>query len=219
MTCMCRAGGLGMGLSAQAIRYGGTFHPHDPSDLCRCLAVSPNPPAHMLGRSPEWRVLVLHWQELADLLAQEHPTGSAPKTYARMKELLASARQGKEPPPVTQASLFDDDPPPREDPRAYAKRDDPTTSWEAAASISPDQLRDRHKAVLRVLKTFGPQHNDALADKYQAIAAQWDLPSQTDQSVRSRRSELTKMGLVVDTGETVVLGSGRRAVIWRAVQN
>jgi hypothetical protein len=42
----------------------------------------------MLGRSPEWTALVEHWQELAELLAQEHPSGSAPRTYARMRELL-----------------------------------------------------------------------------------------------------------------------------------
>lgn len=91
MTCPCRS--VGLGLSAQAIMYGGRDYPHDPSDLCRCLAVHADPPMHMLGRSPEWRVLVLHWAELASLLAEEHSTGNAPKTYARMKELLASARK------------------------------------------------------------------------------------------------------------------------------
>jgi hypothetical protein len=76
------------GLSAYAIKRGGKDHPHDPSDLCRCLYVSPSAPTHMQERSPQWAALVDHWDELADLLAEEHPNGSAPKTYARMQELL-----------------------------------------------------------------------------------------------------------------------------------
>jgi hypothetical protein len=84
-----------MGLSAQAIRGYGRFHPHDPSDLCRCLAIQKNPPEHMRGVSAEWAILVDHWRELADMLAEEHPSGRAPKTYARMQELFAIARQTK----------------------------------------------------------------------------------------------------------------------------
>lgn len=80
------------GLSAYAIRKGGTDYPHDPADLCRCLKVSPEAPEHMRSRSPEWAALVDHWEELAELLREEHPSGWAPKTYARMKELVATAR-------------------------------------------------------------------------------------------------------------------------------
>lgn len=80
------------GRSAYAIKNGGTQHPLDPSDLCRCLKVSPRTPKHMRDRSPEWRVLVDHWDELAELLHEEHPNGRATKTYARMKELFQQAR-------------------------------------------------------------------------------------------------------------------------------
>lgn len=94
MTCTCADQWVGLtprhGLSAYAILHGGSHHPHDPSDLCRCLRVSPNAPTHMRERSPEWAALVDHWDELADMLAEEHPAGTAPRTYARMRELLAT---------------------------------------------------------------------------------------------------------------------------------
>lgn len=93
--CQCAGQFTGVapayGLSAFAIKHGGTDHPLDPSDLCRCLHVSPFPPDHMRGLSPEWDALVDHWFELSDLLAEEHSTGRAPRTYARMKELFRSA--------------------------------------------------------------------------------------------------------------------------------
>lgn len=93
--CRCSTPQTGMwpnhGLSAYAILHGGTDHPHDPSDLCRCLRVSPQPPLHMANRSRQWAGLVKHWSELAALLVEEHPNGTAPKTYQRMKEVMAGA--------------------------------------------------------------------------------------------------------------------------------
>ncbi len=60
--CRCASEWTGVvpayGLSAYAITRGGTSHPHDPSDLCRCLYVSPSAPTHMRERSPEWASLV-----------------------------------------------------------------------------------------------------------------------------------------------------------------
>lgn len=84
-----------MGLSAHAIVSGGIDHPHDPEDLIRCLAVSPAAPKHMRTRSPEWAALVDHWQELRDLVEVEKPTGRAPRTYARMRDLLTQARENQ----------------------------------------------------------------------------------------------------------------------------
>lgn len=108
--------------------------------------------------------------------------------------------------------LFDDF-----DPDAYAKRDDPETSWEAADALDPNSLRERLRAVYRVLKAAGPCHNDELVQKYHYYVDTQNFPPQTDQSIRSRRSELTAGGLCVDTGERFMLPTGRRAVVWRAV--
>jgi hypothetical protein len=96
--CICTPCGIGhdprTGLSAYAIVHGGTDYPHDPGDLGRCLQVSPSAPKHMRTVSPVWAALVDHWQELADTFADEKTegTGRAPRTYARMRELIEAAR-------------------------------------------------------------------------------------------------------------------------------
>ena len=104
-----------------------------------------------------------------------------------------------------------------DDTEAYAKRADPITSWEAARSLSSDDLTARQQAVLKVLGAIGPTHNDQLVIEYNRLAFKWFLPGQTDQSIRSRRSELTDMGAVADSGEKVFLPTGRRAIVWKVV--
>jgi len=68
-------------------------HPSDPSDLDRCikfLAAVPLARFHLAKvakLSKVWAALIDNWQELETLYALEQPTGKAPMTYARMKEL------------------------------------------------------------------------------------------------------------------------------------
>lgn len=79
-----------------------TFHPHDPSDLSRCIALLDNVPSFrtkldiMKSISPYWAVLVENWAELETLLREEktHITAKAPETYARMQELFKSIELG-----------------------------------------------------------------------------------------------------------------------------
>jgi hypothetical protein len=87
-----------IGLSAAAILGNAStiHHPGDPWDLRRCLTISPSPPMNMRHASPQWGVLVDHWRELADLLESEGD-GWAPKTYARMRELLDRADPANQP--------------------------------------------------------------------------------------------------------------------------
>lgn len=71
----------------------GGSHPHDPSDLHRCVQFLDAAGAHaqvamMADVSPEWERLVEHWDELVMMLRQERAVGaSAPKTYALMNNL------------------------------------------------------------------------------------------------------------------------------------
>lgn len=99
MKCRCADEWVGLtprhGRSAYAIKSNGFDHPYDDSDFCRCLHVSPNPPVHMRDKSPEWRVLVDNWEELAELVRDEHSRlmpGSQRKAYGRIRELLEGAR-------------------------------------------------------------------------------------------------------------------------------
>lgn len=68
-------------------------HPYDPSDLMRCKRLVDGIPGGILliggagELSPEWKIVVEHWNELTALLEEEYPTGAAPKTYQRMKDL------------------------------------------------------------------------------------------------------------------------------------
>ena len=69
-------------------------HPHDPSDFKRCVDLLNAVPTFritldvMKQVSKQWAVLVDHWDELETLLNEEIGQRSAPKTYARMKELF-----------------------------------------------------------------------------------------------------------------------------------
>lgn len=78
--------------------YKARFHPHDPSDFKRCVGLLNAVPTFrvtlnlMKDVSKEWSVLVDHWDELEVLLAEEIHQQSAPKTYARMKELFESVK-------------------------------------------------------------------------------------------------------------------------------
>jgi hypothetical protein len=72
-----------------------TRHPYDPSDFGRCYRVLERFPELRTGTgkiaalSPTWAALVDVWGELEALYREEEPSGSAPKLYARMKELGA----------------------------------------------------------------------------------------------------------------------------------
>ena len=74
-------------------------HPYDPSDFRRCLLLLKAVPElklhlkKMKDCSNIWKNLIYHWDELENLLLSEctrkedYKFRSAPKTYARMKEL------------------------------------------------------------------------------------------------------------------------------------
>lgn len=67
--------------------------PRDASDFDRCrllLQVMPHWKdrlSEVADEHPRWAPFVGAWTELDDLFLEEEPTGSAPKLYARMKEL------------------------------------------------------------------------------------------------------------------------------------
>lgn len=75
------------------------FYPLDPNDLTRCVKLLEAVPEfrprinEMAEVSPEWAALVGRWDELVQTLDKEVPGwregahGSAPRTYALMKEL------------------------------------------------------------------------------------------------------------------------------------
>ena len=74
-------------------------HPHDPWDFQRCLQLLRAAPSlvnnlpMMAKVSIKWAKLIKHWSELEKLIEDEigvdgKKSRTAPKTYARMKEIL-----------------------------------------------------------------------------------------------------------------------------------
>ena len=88
---------MSLGLSAQAISGDGYNHPHDPSDLQRCVnycdgrITTEELQARMAGRSVEWDLLLPEWDRLVELLKHEKRTRTdrmAPLTYNEMKRVI-----------------------------------------------------------------------------------------------------------------------------------
>lgn len=93
---------------------------------------------------------------------------------------------------------------------AHARRTDPTTSHEAAASVSNITLTQEFilKALVR------PATDVALVERYQSLKR---APRASESGIRSRRAELVNRGLVRDSGLRTILPSGRKAVLWERV--
>ena len=98
--------GRDTGLSSQAMcltLLGGKVrwphHPHDPADLGRCLRLLQVVPEwrgrlnEVAALSPEWAALVGAWSEIEALYREEEPSGTAPRCYERMRDLLESANR------------------------------------------------------------------------------------------------------------------------------
>ena len=90
---------------------------------------------------------------------------------------------------------------------ARARRTDPLTSHQAAASVTNQKtirywvlkLLDRPRTDVELVELFG---NMKMA------------PRASESGIRSRRAELVADGLVIDTGARKKLESGRYATVW-----
>ena len=101
-----------------------------------------------------------------------------------------------------QQHLFSSEQPP-------VRRDHPQTSRDAADSVaeSAASMRGRLLTWLRCRGTAGA------TDEEMQVGLAMNPSTQ-----RPRRGELVEKGLVVDSGETYPTTSGRRAIVWKAVQ-
>ena len=97
-----------------------------------------------------------------------------------------------------------------EDNTAKARQTDPETSHEAAASIKPASITEMKERILEALRE--PRTDQELI----AYFSEWEYPG-TPSGIRSRRSELEKVGLVkvVGYGHT---DSGKRCRVFQVVR-
>lgn len=100
-------------------------------------------------------------------------------------------------------------------PRAFARTGDMDTSHEAAARLGKDKLTATQKAVGVILSRFGPLTDEQLIEKWreQESLVLVSLPGASDQSIRSRRSELVRLGMIFEI-DKVVNSGGNRTTRW-----
>lgn len=99
------------------------------------------------------------------------------------------------------------------EPTAHARSTDPDTSQEAADSIT--DITARQNAILQVMHTANTPVTDwQLAELYNETAG---VPPQSDSGLRTRRSELVRLGRVRDSGGRMPLPSGRHGIVWELV--
>lgn len=91
---------------------------------------------------------------------------------------------------------------------AVARGTDPQTSWQAAQSIAPEDLRASQVQVLDILRRHGPLTDEEI---YRFVNGE-----QSVSGARTRRSELVDAGLVRDSGRRATTAAGRQTIVWEA---
>lgn len=90
-----------------------------------------------------------------------------------------------------------------------ARKTDPVTSHDAAESVR--NVTQTQEYVLKALTK--PRTDSEMIAAYRNMKR---APLASESGLRSRRAELVAAGLVVDTGDTAVLPSGRLSKRWVA---
>lgn len=98
------------------------------------------------------------------------------------------------------------------EPRPRARNSDPDTSHEAADSV--EDVLATQGLVVDLLVEYGPMTDKAI---WMLFVRKHGIGVASESGVRTRRSELVRKRYVVNTGEKVTLGSGRRAIVWGLV--
>lgn len=97
--------------------------------------------------------------------------------------------------------------------RAHARRTDPSTSHDAARSLTKGGLSYAQASVLAQLHARGPMTDARLVELVTAVH-----PRMSHSGIRTRRAELVAQGRVRDSGARQRLPSGRYAIVWEAVE-
>lgn len=88
---------------------------------------------------------------------------------------------------------------------AHARRTDPGTSHQAAASVGG--ITQAHDRILDAFRRCGPMHDRMLINVLRN-------DRMSESGIRSRRAELVAQALVRDSGRTVRLQTGRLSIVW-----
>lgn len=94
----------------------------------------------------------------------------------------------------------------------YARKTDPGTSHIAARSVQ--NISATQRAIINLLGDEG-KNDEQLIQAYKFCVGYGTAPEASESGIRSRRAELVKIGLVVDTGERSKMSTGRLATVWK----
>lgn len=97
---------------------------------------------------------------------------------------------------------------------AKARITNPQTSHNAAESVQ--NMTEKREAILHIFKVRSSLTDFELMEVYQEM--QEFLPLQSESGIRTRRSELVRMGLLKDGGERRPNENGRSCVVWTIVK-
>jgi len=92
---------------------------------------------------------------------------------------------------------------------AKTRASDGHTSRKAASSVT--NMTKKRQDVMITFRRYGTLTDEQLVSVYGQMG---DVADQSESGLRTRRSELVKMGLLCDTGQTRRIRSGRMAVVW-----
>ena len=92
---------------------------------------------------------------------------------------------------------------------AFARRSDPETSHEAAATVD---IRRSQEQVINLFHRYGPMTDAELLEAADRLSVK-----QSPSGLRTRRNELVAKGVLRFTGTFKRLHTGRRARIWEAL--
>ena len=89
----------------------------------------------------------------------------------------------------------------------YAREKDP---WTSHIAVDPDTFSGVMKQILQFMREYGDLTDEQLIEIWRH-----DLPESktTDQSIRSRRSELTRYNFITVKGNAKTT-RGRRCILW-----
>ena len=94
---------------------------------------------------------------------------------------------------------------------AHARRLDPETSHAAAASVSPERISKQKESILAVLSVYGPLTDNEMIEVFRSAYPHFVV---TDQSLRSRRAQLTTEQKVRFAGSYGESPTGKKARKW-----
>ena len=100
---------------------------------------------------------------------------------------------------------------------AKARNSDPSTSHDAAQSITSDKLSETQSAIMVILRET-PMCDEKLVEQFHIWESLGRFPKASDQSIRSRRAELVRAGFVEYAGFDEMMTTGRYGRVWRVVR-